>query len=94
MFHVTFYHPSGNPPRQVQFFRLGDLVLFRGQGTGLIENNFPLVLVKNIISRCEIMGVGPRGESGFAILVRKSILLSQVLYSNNVVFDEEPGDGE
>lgn len=40
------------------------------------------------------MGVGPRGGSGFAIIVRKSILLSQVLYSNNVVFDEEPGDGE
>ena len=41
------------------------------------------------------MGVGPRGESRFAIIiVRKSILLSQVLYSNNVVFDEEPGGGE
>lgn len=40
------------------------------------------------------MGVGPRGESRFSIIVRKSILLSQVLYSNNVVFDEEPGGGE
>ena len=41
------------------------------------------------------MGVGPRGESRFAIIiVRKSILLSQVLYSNNVVFDEEPRGGE
>ena len=42
------------------------------------------------------MGVGPRGESRFAIIVRKSILFPQVLsvYSNNVVFDEEPGGGE
>lgn len=40
------------------------------------------------------MGVGPRRESRFAIIVRKSILFSLVLYSNNVVFDEEPGGGE
>lgn len=50
--------------------------------------------MKNVISRCEIMGVGLGGESRFAIIVRKSILFSQVLYSNIVVFDEEPGGGE
>ena len=80
MFNFTFYHPSGNPLDKSSSSVSGIWSRPEGRKRGKSKITFSLFLcMKNVISQYEIIVVGPPGESRFAIIVRKSVLLSQVL---------------